>query len=82
VPHTAWTGKQMHEQPAAQLGLEPGRKFDQFVIASYATDEVDSLIGARVVNAEQRGQEQVLPNWWRFSGVTGAGSYCRKFRVQ
>lgn len=35
-------------------------QFDQFVITAYAADEVDSLVGARVADAQQRGQQRVL----------------------
>src|SRR6185369_15258633 len=90
-----WSGQQVHEQPAAQFWLEPGRfgrhdlvligqfdqfgygsrmererygvfpginQFDQFIVAANSADKVDPLVGARVLDAEQRRQERILQN--------------------
>ena len=37
-------------------------QFDKLIITAYAADKVDSLVGTRVVDAEQRRQEIVLQN--------------------
>jgi len=34
----------------------------QFIVAAYAADEVDSLVGARILDAQQRRQKGVLQN--------------------